>query len=50
MSFDEVAGKFGQCAVFAGWDAQRAGEVIALVREFEQLPALAPLMAVLCRP
>jgi 2-methylcitrate dehydratase PrpD len=49
MSFDEVAGKFRQCAAFAGWDAQRAGEVIALVREFERLPTLAPLMAVLRR-
>jgi 2-methylcitrate dehydratase PrpD len=49
MSFDEVAGKFRQCAAFAGWDAQRAGEVIALMREFERLPTLAPLMAVLRR-
>jgi 2-methylcitrate dehydratase PrpD len=49
MSYDEVANKFMECAEFTGWDLERAREVIDMVREFEKLPDLRGLMALLAR-
>jgi 2-methylcitrate dehydratase PrpD len=49
MSFDEVAAKFHECAEFAGWDRGKAGEVAAMVRDFEELPGLDALMGALRR-
>ena len=37
MSFDEVAGKFRQCAEYAGFGADRAEKVVATVRALETL-------------
>ncbi|MEE4121250.1 MAG: MmgE/PrpD family protein [Paracoccaceae bacterium] len=45
MSYDEVAGKFHECAEFAGWDRARAERVVAMVAEFEKLDSLEQLMA-----
>ena len=47
MSFDEVAGKFHECAEFAGWDKAKAGEVVSLVRDLETLPSLDRLLGAL---
>src|SRR5690606_15255653 len=47
MSYDEVAGKFRECAEFAGWDMAKAEEVVARVAEFEKLSNVADLMALL---
>ena len=37
MSFDEVAGKFRQCAEYAGFGAEKAARVVATVRALETL-------------
>ncbi len=37
MSFDEVAGKFRQCAEYAGFGAEEAEKVVAAVRALETL-------------
>ena len=47
MSYDEVAGKFLECAGFARWDLGRAREVVGMVAEFERLPDVHGLMALL---
>jgi 2-methylcitrate dehydratase PrpD len=47
MSYDEVAGKFLECAEFASWDTGRAKEVVSIVREFEKLSDVRGLMALL---
>lgn len=47
MSYDEVADKFRENAGFAGLPAGRAQEVVAMVRELEALPSVAPLMQAL---
>jgi 2-methylcitrate dehydratase PrpD len=49
MSYDEVAGKFMECAEFAHWDRGRAEQVVAMVAEFEALPDVRGLMALLRR-
>jgi 2-methylcitrate dehydratase PrpD len=49
MSYDEVANKFMECAEFAGWDLERAREVVDMVRKFEKLPDLRGLMVLLAR-
>jgi 2-methylcitrate dehydratase PrpD len=49
MSYDEVANKFMECAEFTGWDLERARDVVDMVREFEKLPDLRSLMALLAR-
>jgi 2-methylcitrate dehydratase PrpD len=49
MSYDEVAGKFHECAEFAGWDRGRAEEVVAMVAAFESLPDVRGLMALLAK-
>lgn len=43
MSYDEVAEKFYGCADFARWDRSKAEEIVAIMREVETLPDLAPL-------
>ena len=47
MSYDEVAGKFLECAEFARWDMGRARDVVGMVAEFETLPDIRGLMALL---
>jgi 2-methylcitrate dehydratase PrpD len=47
MSYDEVAGKFLECAEFASWDMAKAREVVHMVSEFEALDGLGELMALL---
>jgi 2-methylcitrate dehydratase PrpD len=47
MTYDEVADKFRENAAFAGLTAGRAEEVVAMVRELEVLPSVAPLMEAL---
>nr|CAD6606885.1 MmgE/PrpD family protein [Rhizobium sp. TCK] len=45
MSYDEVAGKFMECAEFARWDMGKARDVVGMVAQFEQLPDISKLMA-----
>lgn len=45
MSYDEVAAKFLECAEFARWDMGKAKEVVGMVAEFEKLPDIRGLMA-----
>lgn len=45
MSYDEVAAKFLECAEFARWDMGKAKEVVGMVAEFEKLPEIRGLMA-----
>ncbi|WP_322895504.1 MULTISPECIES: MmgE/PrpD family protein [unclassified Yoonia] len=47
MSYDEVAGKFLECAEFANWDHSKANEVVAMVAELEKLKDIHGLMALL---
>lgn len=47
MTFDEVAEKFLGCTEFADFPEAKAREVISLVRSFETLPSIAPLMRLL---
>lgn len=47
MSYDEVAGKFRECAEFAGWNKDRAESVVGMVAEFETMPDLSALTAAL---
>jgi 2-methylcitrate dehydratase PrpD len=47
MSYDEVAGKFHECAEFAGWDRSRAERVVELVSGFEAQSSLDELMSAL---
>ena len=47
MDYDEVADKFRENAAFAGLPSGRADEVVAMVRELEVLPSVAPLMEAL---
>ena len=49
MSFDEVSGKFHECAEFAGWDKAKAEDVVAMVRDLESLSSLDPLLAALSK-
>ena len=49
MSYDEVAGKFLECADFANWDTGRAKEVVEIVKEFETLSDVRGLMKLLAR-
>ena len=45
MNYDEVAAKFLECAEFARWDMGKAKEVVGMVAEFEKLPDIRGLMA-----
>jgi 2-methylcitrate dehydratase PrpD len=47
MSYDEVAGKFRECAEFAGWPGDRGDRVVDLVRELENLADVRELTALL---
>ena len=47
MSYDEVAEKFAGCAAFAGWDEDRAVQVVEIVRDLESLESVRELTAVL---
>jgi 2-methylcitrate dehydratase PrpD len=38
MSFDEVAAKFEDCAMFANWSGAKATSLIAAVRKLEEIP------------
>ncbi|MGB0087530.1 MAG: MmgE/PrpD family protein [Rhodomicrobiaceae bacterium] len=49
MSFEEVAAKFHECAEFARWDRSKAESVVTMVRDFESLSSLEPLLAALRR-
>lgn len=49
-SYDEVARKFSECADFSGWSRNAAGEVVALVRDLEELRDIRRLTAALSRP
>ena len=47
MSYDEVADKFCGCCDFAGIAKSRADEIVSMVRDFENLPAIGRLTALL---
>ena len=47
MSFDDVAEKFLGCTGFARFPQARARQIIAMVRDFETLPSIDPLMRLL---
>jgi hypothetical protein len=47
MSFAEVADKFRGCAEFARWDKAKTEDVVGMVAEFERLPDIRGLMALL---
>ena len=47
MSFDMVAGKFRQCAEYAGWPSERSAKIIDLIARLERVSDLAPLSALL---
>jgi 2-methylcitrate dehydratase PrpD len=49
MSYDEVADKFRENAAYAKFPAGQAESVVAMVRDFETLPALDRLMTALTR-
>lgn len=50
MSYDEVADKFYGCADYAGWNAARARQVVALVARLENVPDVAALVQLLAAP
>lgn len=47
MSFDDLVEKFCGCADYAHWDAERVATIIAMVREFEDLPDICDLTRLL---
>ena len=49
MSYDEVAEKFGGCADFAGWNRNRAAQVVEMVRNLESLDSVRELTALLAK-
>ncbi len=49
MSYDEVADKFRGCAEFASWPEDRTENVIAMVRELEQVESVREVTALLTR-
>ncbi len=49
MSYDEVAEKFTGCAEFAGWDRDRAAQVVATVRDLESLESVRNLTVLLAK-
>jgi 2-methylcitrate dehydratase PrpD len=50
MSYDDVADKFRECARYSRFPMDRAETIVAMVRDFETLPSIVPLMAALARP
>jgi 2-methylcitrate dehydratase PrpD len=49
MSYDEVAGKFRECAEYAGWDKTKADQVVELVRGLEKVKDVREVTALLSR-
>ena len=49
MSYEEVAGKFRECAEFAGWPRGRADRVVDVVRDLQRLTDMRELTALLAR-
>ncbi|MBI4536696.1 MAG: MmgE/PrpD family protein [candidate division NC10 bacterium] len=49
MSYDEVADKFRECAVYSRWPKSKAEEVVALVRTLEAVRDVRELTALLAR-
>lgn len=49
MSYDEVAEKFFGCAEFAGWDRDRAAQVVETVRDLESLESVRNLTALVAK-
>ncbi len=49
MSYDEVAEKFTGCAEFAGWDRDRAAQVVETVRDLESLESVRELTTLLAK-
>ena len=47
MSYDEVAEKFAECADYADWPEDKAARIVELVRDFEAMPDVRALTAVL---
>ncbi len=47
MSYEEVTGKFRDCAAHARLDRAKADEVVQRVRDLETLPTITPLMALI---
>jgi len=47
MSYAEVAEKFRQCAAFAKWQRSNAEDIVAMVRDLEELPRIDRLTAAL---
>jgi len=45
MSYDDVAGKFRECAAFAGWPDAKAARVVETVRDLERLDDVRELTA-----
>jgi 2-methylcitrate dehydratase PrpD len=50
MSYGEVAGKFHECAEYAGIARARADEIVSLVRDLETLPEISRLTTLLFAP
>jgi 2-methylcitrate dehydratase PrpD len=49
MSYEEVAGKFRECATFSRWPSDKAERVIDMVRRLEDLSTVKELTALLSR-
>ena len=50
MSYDEVAGKFHECAKFARIERGRADQIVAMVRDLESVPQIERLTGLLLAP
>ncbi len=50
MSYDEVAGKFHECAEFARIERGRADQIVAMVRDLESVPQIERLTGLLLAP
>ncbi len=49
MSYEEVADKFRECATFSRWPAEKADQVVDMVRRLEDLPDVCELTGLLTR-
>ncbi|MFC5068133.1 MmgE/PrpD family protein [Flaviflagellibacter deserti] len=49
MTYEEVADKFRECAEFARWPSAKAEDVVAMVRDLEELPNIDRLMGALAK-
>jgi 2-methylcitrate dehydratase PrpD len=50
MSYDEVADKFRECAVYSRWPRRKAERVVELVRDLEDVKDVRELTVLLSRP